>query len=61
MDVRLEHGLLVLFAALPEWVAAETEARVVDEDVDRIEFADRELDEASATLGVTSSSCFNSV
>ena len=34
MDVRLEHGLLVLFGARVERVAAEPEAGVVDEDVE---------------------------
>jgi hypothetical protein len=34
VDVGFEHRLLILFGSLPKWVAAEAEARVVDEDVE---------------------------
>src|SRR6266566_803751 len=50
VDVRLEHRLLVLVASFPERVAAETEACVVDEDVESAELAERRLDEPFAAL-----------
>src|SRR6476620_4489430 len=52
VDVGLEHSLLVLFASLPEGVAAEPEAGVVDEDVESAELAERDVDELFAALPV---------
>ena len=50
--VRLDHRHLVLVGRLPERVAPEAEARVVDEDVDAAEVGDRALDEALGALAV---------
>ena len=51
-DVRLDHRRLVLVGRLPERVAPEAEARVVDEDVDAAEVGDGALDEALGALPV---------
>ena len=52
VDVRLDLRLFVCFGRLPERVAAEAEAGVVDEDVQSAELADRDLDEPLAALPV---------
>ena len=51
-DIGLDHGRLVLVRRIPERVAPEAEARVVDEDVDPAEVGHRTLDEALAALAV---------
>ena len=51
-DVRLDHRRLVLVGRLPERVAPEAEARVVDEDVDAAEVGHGPLDEALGALAV---------
>src|SRR5262249_35848128 len=51
-DVRLDHRRLVLVGRLPERVAPEPEACVVDEDVDPAEVGDGALDEALGALAV---------
>ena len=43
VDVRVQHGLLVLEVRLRERVAAEREARVVEEDVDASELPDKHV------------------
>jgi hypothetical protein len=48
--VRLDHRRLVLVGRVPEWLAPEAEARVVDEDVDAAEVGDGALDEALGAL-----------
>jgi hypothetical protein len=50
--VRLDHGGLVLVGRVPERVAAQAEAGVVDEDVDPAEVGDGALDEALGALAV---------
>src|SRR3954470_3997386 len=52
VDVRLEHGLLVFLSAFPERIAAEAEAGVVDEDLDRAELRNGVLQEALTTLRI---------
>ena len=51
-DVRLDHSRLVLVRRLPERVAAEAEAGVVDQDVDPAEVGHGALDEALAALTI---------
>ena len=61
VDVRLDHPLLVVLARLPERVAADRAAGVVDEDVEPAERLDRRGDEPLRAAGsVTSSSCAKS-
>ena len=52
VDVRLDHPLLVVLARLPERVAADRTAGVVDEDVQPAERLDRGLDERARAAGV---------
>jgi hypothetical protein len=51
-DVGVDHGRLVLLRRLPERVAPEAEAGVVDEDVDPAQVGHGPLDEALAALAV---------
>ena len=51
-DVRLDHRLLVLVGRLPERVASEAEAGVVDEDVEAAELGHGTLDEALGARAV---------
>src|SRR5919108_5127411 len=48
VDVRVQDSLLVVLVRLPERVATEREARVVEEDVHRAERGGRLLDERGA-------------
>ena len=50
VDVRVEDGRLVLFVRLPEGIATEGEARVVEQDVDPAELRDCLVDERGAAL-----------
>jgi hypothetical protein len=52
VDVRFDHGALVLLGRLRERIAAEREAGVVDEDVDPAELVRGTRDEGGAALGI---------
>src|SRR5581483_11242436 len=52
VDVGLDHPLLVVLARLPERVAADRTAGVVDEDVEPAEGLERAVEEALAARGV---------